>query len=167
MNSSSNLLEAPLDRAGIEALLPHRSPILLVDRVLALYGPPRTELRASYRVPVDHPILAGHFPGRPVWPGVLTIEGLAQASNLLGVMLDWVSEAGTLAPPKPAEGVEHRGLLAGVDVKLLSVVEPDDLLEYSARLIGAFGVVRRIEVSASVGRRVVARGKIAVAVEPG
>ncbi|KIG19058.1 3-hydroxyacyl-[acyl-carrier-protein] dehydratase, FabZ form [Enhygromyxa salina] len=157
-----NLLDAPLERAGIEALLPHRSPILLVDRVTALHGPPRTELRASFRVTADHPILAGHFPGRPIWPGVMTIEGLAQTANLLGALLPRLAEDGTLAANA---STQHRGLLASVEVKLLHVVEPGDLLEYAARLVGGRGAVHRVEVSAAVGRRVVARGSIAVAVD--
>ncbi|PRQ08066.1 3-hydroxyacyl-ACP dehydratase FabZ family protein [Enhygromyxa salina] len=164
-----NLLAAPLERSGIEVLLPHRSPILLVDRVTAFHGPPRSELRASFRVAADHPILAGHFPGRPIWPGVLTIEGLAQTANLLGVLLPLIGEDGALtvdlAAAREPEAVAHRGLLASVEVKLLHVVEPGDLLEYAARLVGGRGPVHRVEVSAAVGRRVVARGSIAVAVE--
>jgi 3-hydroxyacyl-[acyl-carrier-protein] dehydratase len=160
-----NLLAAPLERADVERLLPHRSPISLVDRVTAFHGPPRTELRASYRVPADHPILAGHFPGRPIWPGVMTIEGLAQTANLLGALLSRLREDGTLAADLGHPHPEHRGLLAAVEVKLLQVVAPEDLLDYAARLVGARGPVHRIEVSAAVGRRVVARGSIAVAVE--
>lgn len=159
-----NVLATPLERAQVERLLPHRAPISLVDRVTAFYGPPRAELRASYRVPADHPILAGHFPGRPIWPGVLTIEGLAQTASLLGALLPRLREDGTLAADLDGELPAHRGLLAAVEVKLLQVVEPEDLLDYAARLVGARGPVHRIEVSAAVGRRIVARGSIAVAV---
>jgi 3-hydroxyacyl-[acyl-carrier-protein] dehydratase len=161
-----NLLRSPIERAAVEELLPHRSPILLVDRVTAFYGPPRTELQASYRVPADHPILAGHFPGRPIWPGALTIEGLAQTANLLGSLLACLDDRGVLVFGSPQPG-PHRGLLAAVDVKLLHVVEPEQRLDYAARMVGGRGPIHRIEVIATVGRREVARGSIAVAVEPG
>jgi 3-hydroxyacyl-[acyl-carrier-protein] dehydratase len=157
-----NLLRAPIERAGVEELLPHRSPILLVDRVTAFYGPPRAELQASYRVPVDHPILAGHFPGRPIWPGALTIEGLAQTANLLGALLACLDDRGVLVL---GSSHAYRGLLAAVEVKLLHVIEPEQRIDYAARMVGGRGPIHRIEVSAAIGRREVARGSIAVAVE--
>lgn len=157
---SANLLDAPLEGDAIEALLPHRPPLMLIDRVSAAYGPPRSEVRASYRVRADHPILAGHFPGRPIWPGALTIEGLAQTANVLGVLLARSSSPQGGESPAPDE---HRGLLAAVEVKLLQIVVPGDRLDYAARLVGELERVHRLEVSATVGRRLVARGSIAVA----
>ena len=160
-----NRLAAPLGPEVIAKLLPHRPPLLLVDEVRALHGPPRSELVASFAVRADHPVLAGHFPGRPIWPGALTIEGLAQAANLLGVLLPRVPERGPLeldaALEDPREP-ELGGLLAAVDVKLLQVVEPGAQLDYRVRLVGEYGGLRRVEVSAGVGRREVARGSIAV-----
>ncbi len=159
-----NLLRAPIELAAVELLLPHRFPILLVDRVTAFYGPPRSEVQASYCVPADHPILAGHFPGRPIWPGALTIEGLAQTANLLGALLACLDDRGALVLGS-SQATPHRGLLAAVEVKLLHVVEPEQQLDYVARMVGGRGPIHRIEVSAAVGRREVARGSIAVAVE--
>ena len=61
--------------------LPHRYPILLVDRVLALE--PGVSIRALKNVSVNEPFFTGHFPARPVMPGVLMIEAMAQAAGLL------------------------------------------------------------------------------------
>jgi len=61
--------------------LPHRYPILLVDRVLALE--PGQSIKALKNVSVNEPFFTGHFPARPVMPGVLMIEAMAQAAGLL------------------------------------------------------------------------------------
>jgi 3-hydroxyacyl-[acyl-carrier-protein] dehydratase len=70
-----------LDRAGILKTLPHRPPILLVDRVVAWEQ--ETYLHAQQTFRAENPIFEGHFPGHPVVPGVLTIEALAQSAALL------------------------------------------------------------------------------------
>jgi 3-hydroxyacyl-[acyl-carrier-protein] dehydratase len=61
--------------------LPHRYPILLVDRVLKLE--PGVSIQALKNVSVNEPFFTGHFPARPVMPGVLMIEAMAQAAGLL------------------------------------------------------------------------------------
>ena len=71
----------PVDIERIMAMLPHRYPFLLVDRVLEHV--PGKSLRAIKNVSVNEPFFQGHFPGHPVMPGVLIIEALAQASGLL------------------------------------------------------------------------------------
>ncbi len=71
----------PLDADGIESLLPHRYPFLLVDRVIDYTAD--KQLTAIKNVSVNEPFFPGHFPGHPVMPGVLVIEALAQASGLL------------------------------------------------------------------------------------
>ena len=72
---------APLDVREIMAMLPHRYPFLLVDRVLDYTVGSR--LRALKNVTINEPFFQGHFPGHPVMPGVLIIESLAQACGLL------------------------------------------------------------------------------------
>ena len=70
-----------MDIQEILKQLPHRYPFLLVDRVLALES--NTRIKAIKNVTFNEPFFTGHFPGRPVMPGVLILEALAQAAGLL------------------------------------------------------------------------------------
>ena len=71
-----------LEIQEIMALLPHRYPFLLVDRVIDYK--PGEYLIAIKNVTVNEPMFTGHFPGNPIFPGVLILEALAQATGLLG-----------------------------------------------------------------------------------
>lgn len=71
-----------LDRAAIEALLPHRGRSLLLDEVLAI-EPARGLISAGYDLDPGRAVFAEHFPGRPVWPGLLQVEAIGQAGLLL------------------------------------------------------------------------------------
>lgn len=66
----------------IMALLPHRYPFLLIDKVLDFT--PGESLTAVKNVTINEPIFTGHFPGMPIFPGVLILEALAQATGILG-----------------------------------------------------------------------------------
>lgn len=70
-----------LDSSMIQRILPHRPPFLLVDRILQ-WGPGQQAV-GSKNVTANEPVLAGHFPGQPIYPGVLVIESLAQVGALL------------------------------------------------------------------------------------
>ena len=72
---------AAIDIHQIIKRLPHRYPILLVDRVLEVEG--STRIKAIKNVTINEPFFTGHFPNRPVMPGVLILEAMAQASALL------------------------------------------------------------------------------------
>lgn len=73
--------ELPIDVTGIQKLLPHRYPFLLVDRVIEFESGKR--VLAYKSVTINEPFFQGHFPDHPVMPGVLVIEALAQAGGIL------------------------------------------------------------------------------------
>ena len=75
-------LQMPVDVTTIQALLPHRYPFLLVDRVLELDLEQR-HVVAQKNVSINEPFFQGHFPGKPIMPGVLIIEALAQAGGVM------------------------------------------------------------------------------------
>ncbi len=79
MTKSLNTLEVQ----EIMRLLPHRYPFLLIDRVLDFT--PGESLTAVKNVSINEPMFTGHFPGLPIFPGVLILEALAQATGILGV----------------------------------------------------------------------------------
>ena len=101
----------------IQNYLPHRYPFLLIDRVISYES--YKSITAVKNVTVNEPFFQGHFPGRPIMPGVLIIEAMAQAAALLG----WVS-----APELNKKGNLY--YLAGVDnVRFKRPVEPGDQLK--------------------------------------
>ena len=71
----------PMDILEVMRRLPHRYPFLLVDRVLECV--PKQSIRALKNVTINEPFFQGHFPGRPVMPGVLMLEALAQTAGIL------------------------------------------------------------------------------------
>lgn len=84
----------------VQMLLPHRRPFLLVDAVEAIVLGRKPMLRARKMVSANEPVLEGHFPGLSLWPGVYTIEGLGQTTNLLNLIGGLIDAAATenLAP---------------------------------------------------------------------
>jgi 3-hydroxyacyl-[acyl-carrier-protein] dehydratase len=74
-------VELPIDAERIAAMLPHRYPFLLIDRVVAFEHGKR--LTAIKNITINEPFFQGHFPGHPVMPGVLIIEAMAQACGVL------------------------------------------------------------------------------------
>lgn len=77
-------LAAPLDVPAIERVLPHRFPFLLIDRVVELSD---DRVVALKNVSMNEPYFVGHFPGRPIMPGVLQVEAMAQAGAVLALNL--------------------------------------------------------------------------------
>lgn len=72
-----------LDSQGIQAILPHRYPFLLVDRIIELE--PRVRIVGIKQVTINEEFFQGHFPGAPVMPGVLQIEAMAQVGAILAL----------------------------------------------------------------------------------
>jgi 3-hydroxyacyl-[acyl-carrier-protein] dehydratase len=104
----------PFGRDEIMAIIPHRHPFLLVDEIVELV--PGERVRGRYTVRGDEDFLAGHFPGRPIMPGVLMVESLAQAGCV-----------GVLAHPDYADRLV---VFAGIDsVRFRRLVTPGDVLD--------------------------------------
>ena len=78
---SNDLKNTSMDIQQIKAMLPHRFPFLLVDRVLEIIN--NQEIIAIKNITINEDVFNGHFPCRPVMPGVLIVEAMAQASCLL------------------------------------------------------------------------------------
>jgi len=140
-------LTLPLNREAIEEILPHRPPFLLIDEVLELEPGKRVVARREIRA--DDWWFAGHFPGRPVMPGVLTIEAIAQA-GAVAVLAD---EA-------------NRGKLpffAGIDdCKFKRIVEPGDVLSLECEFVRVRGPVAKGEGVARVGDEIAAQAALTV-----
>jgi 3-hydroxyacyl-[acyl-carrier-protein] dehydratase len=148
---STRLTKLPvLSRADIEAVLPHRDPFLLLDEVVELE--PGERVVARKRVRPDEWYLSGHFPGRPIMPGVLIVEAMAQAGAV--AVLSEEANRGKLA------------LFAGIDgVRFKRVVEPGDELELTCDLERVRGPVGRGKATATVDGKLAARGTLTFAVE--
>ena len=96
----------PLDIKRVMAALPHRYPMLLVDRVESL--DPDKGIVAIKAVTINEPFFQGHFPARPIMPGVLIVEALAQAAGVLAVEAFGLAGTGKLVYFMAIEGAKFR-----------------------------------------------------------
>lgn len=80
---TDNMIKTPIELKEIQKILPHRYPMLLIDRVISYTLEPEITLTAIKNVTINEPFFPGHFPGNPVMPGVLVIEAMAQACGIL------------------------------------------------------------------------------------
>ncbi|MFN2627406.1 MAG: 3-hydroxyacyl-ACP dehydratase FabZ [Gaiellaceae bacterium] len=138
---------APFGREEIEKILPHRDPFLLIDEVLELDPGKRVVARRYLRA--EDWWFTGHFPARPVMPGVLTVEAMAQAGAVA-----------VLADPG-----NHGKLpfFAGIDgCKFKRIVEPGDTLTLECEFVRIRGPVARGNGVARVGDEIAAHGVLTV-----
>ena len=137
-----------MNKAEIEAILPHRDPFLLLDEVLVLEPGSRVVARKT----VTEEDCAGHFPGNPIMPGVIMGEAMAQAGAV--AVLSEEANRGKLA------------LFAGIDsVRFKRLVSPGDELVLVCALEQARGPIGRGKATATVGGKLAVRGTLTFAAQ--
>jgi 3-hydroxyacyl-[acyl-carrier-protein] dehydratase len=120
--ASSESSGGTFDIKRVMAALPHRYPMLLVDRVERL--DPEKGITAIKAVTINEPFFQGHFPGRPIMPGVLIVEALAQAAGVLAVEALGLAGSGKLVYFMAIEGAKFRlpvepGVLLKLEVEFV------------------------------------------------
>lgn len=129
---------AVMDINEIREYLPHRYPFLLVDRVVELN---LGESIVAYKnITVNEELFQGHFPERPLFPGMLTLEAMAQAAGILGFKT---------SDKKPADGSMY--MFVGADnVRFKRQVVPGDQLMLRAQILNVKRGIWKFEVSSDV-----------------
>jgi 3-hydroxyacyl-[acyl-carrier-protein] dehydratase len=140
-------MESTLDILAIMQRLPHRYPFLLIDRVIRLTA--GDEIVALKNVTMNEPFFQGHFPAKPVMPGVLIVEALAQAGGVLA------SES--RGPEKRGEIIYFMGMDA---VRFRRPVVPGDQLVLEAKVLKMRARVAKMAGRALVGDQLVAEAEL-------
>jgi 3-hydroxyacyl-[acyl-carrier-protein] dehydratase len=122
MDEPASAAMGPLAIKEVMAALPHRYPMLLVDRVESL--DPEKGIVAIKAVTINEPFFQGHFPARPIMPGVLIVEALAQAAGVLAVKALGLAGSGKLVYFMAIEGAKFRqpvepGVLLKLEVQFV------------------------------------------------
>ncbi len=143
-------MKTPFGRDVIESIIPHRDPFLFLDEVTELEPGKRVVARRFVRP--DEWFFPGHFPGRPIMPGVIMVEALAQAGAVAVLSLE-----------------ENRGklaLFAGIDdVRFKRIVEPGDELTLTCEVETVRGPIGKGRVEARVGDELAVRGMLTFAAQ--
>jgi len=140
-----------MDVMEIQKILPHRYPFLLVDRVTELV---KGESLVAYKnVSISEPVFEGHFPGHPIYPGVMILEGMAQAGGILAFKsMDDLSE----------EEVANKVVyFMSIDkAKFRSPVRPGDKLEYKISVIKNKGAIWMLKGEAYVDGKLTSEAEL-------
>lgn len=140
--------EYMLDVEAIRAVLPHRYPFLLVDRILKL--DPGKSATGLKNVTINEEFFEGHFPGHAVMPGVLVLEAMAQVGGVM--LLSMSGNKGKLA------------YFGGMDkVRFRKPILPGDTIITKVELIRTHGTIGKVRAVASVGDHVAAEGEFTFA----
>jgi 3-hydroxyacyl-[acyl-carrier-protein] dehydratase len=152
--SDSETQSVPIDIKRIQALLPHRYPFLLVDRVISIKLGKR--IVAIKNVTINEPFFNGHFPGNPVMPGVLMVEAMAQAAALLAFESEPAKD-----PSKP-----RVVYLAGVDeARFKRPVVPGDQLTLNVSIDRIVRNIGKFSCTATVDGALAAEAKLIAALQ--
>lgn len=144
---SETTIPEKIDILEILRLLPHRYPFIMIDRVLSIV--PDQEVEALKNVTINEPFFQGHFPTKPVMPGVLMLEGMAQTG-------------GILAYCSRPENIGTKLLyFAGLDkVRFRSPVGPGDQLIYKVQLLKTKRGIWKLAGKAFVDEKLVAEAEL-------
>lgn len=145
MNSAADQLQAALN------LLPHGAEFRFLDRLVALT--PGQSGAGEYRVRGDEPFLRGHFPGAPLFPGVLLVEAAAQ---LAGV----VAQSDPAIPP-----LKNLKLTALRKVKILGTAKPDETVLLDTKIIGRLAGLIQAAATATVNGQLVLQAELTLSGE--
>ena len=143
MSDEARAAIGPLDIRRVMAALPHRFPMLLLDRVESLH--PDEKIVATKAVTINEPFFAGHFPDRPIMPGVLVVEALAQAAGVLAVESLGLSGSGKLVYFMAIDGAKFR-----------APVEPGVLLRLEVEFVQKRATICKFAGRAFVGDKLAA-----------
>lgn len=135
-----------MDITAVLARLPHRFPMLLVDRVEELVEGER--IAAIKAVTFNEPFFQGHFPGRPIMPGVLIVEALAQAAGVLAIETLGLKDSGKLVY-----------FMAIEEAKFRKPVEPGCLLRLEASFLQRRATVCKFEGRATIDGQLAAEAR--------
>jgi 3-hydroxyacyl-[acyl-carrier-protein] dehydratase len=149
--ASGTPLQAPLDAGQIQALIPHRYPFLLVDRIVELE--PGKRAVGLKNVSIGEPFFQGHFPAYPLMPGVLIVEALAQTGAVL-----------VLSDPANQGRIPF---FAGIDhCRFRHQVRPGDTLRLELEVRAARGPIGRGHARAFVGETLACEADLTFALGP-
>lgn len=149
-------VRAPIEADQIKRMLPHRSPFLLLDRVVALNPP--SSATGLKNVTIAEPWFAGHFPERAILPGVLLTESVAQLAAVL-IAAEGLAEGEEAA----GRGGGRIGLLAEVkQFRYRRAIVPGDQVRLEVQLTRQVGSVREFSCQATVAGTRAAHGSIVV-----
>jgi 3-hydroxyacyl-[acyl-carrier-protein] dehydratase len=140
-----------IDVVEIQKILPHRYPFLLIDRVTDLK---EGETLVGYKnVSISEPVFEGHFPGHPIYPGVMILEGMAQAGGILAF-----KSMGDMTEEEAATKVVY---FMSIDkAKFRNPVRPGDRLEYRVKVIKQKGNIWVLEGKAYVDDKLVSEAEL-------
>ncbi|MGM0519410.1 MAG: 3-hydroxyacyl-ACP dehydratase FabZ [Campylobacterota bacterium] len=139
-----------LDITDIQEILPHRYPLLLVDRVTNIQE--GQSIQGYKNISISEPAFMGHFPGHPIYPGVLILEGMAQAGGVLALKSNNLSK----------EELKNKVIyFMSIDkAKFRTPVTPGDRLDYVIEVLKLKGSLIVLDGKAYVNDKLVAQAEL-------